>query len=122
MTYLAIFLQTLRTLASASHVVGRLCSNSRLATETRLEGVWVLGPGILNGLVSDLSSSGCIQTIQTVTVRTESLSGKTLAVELETLGLFAVARASLGRGGLLFVFLARGWRYAGGWSIHWFGS
>mmetsp|Transcript_116859 Transcript_116859/g.174480 ORF Transcript_116859/g.174480 Transcript_116859/m.174480 type:complete len:235 (+) Transcript_116859:636-1340(+) len=93
----AILLQTLRLLATASHVVTTMIRSSLqgLRSNTRLEGIRILGTGVLNGLVTKHTSIGSVATVRTVAPITESFCRKTLAVQFETLRPFAVARTPL---------------------------
>jgi len=110
-TYLAIFLETLGTLAAATHVVTRLRRHvlgHRLGAESRLEGIRILGLGILYGLVTNRSSSRRVAAFSAVAILAEFHGRKTFTVQLEALGLFAIARTALGRGCRFLVLLASG--------------
>jgi hypothetical protein len=51
-----------------------------LVPNTRLEGIGVLGPRVLDGLFSNQTGSWSVSTIGAVAALTETLGGKALAI------------------------------------------
>lgn len=71
--------------------------HSLLESDTSLEGIRILGPSLLDGLVTSLTRKRSIPTVRAIASRTETLRSETFAIQLEAFGLFAIAGTCLGR-------------------------
>lgn len=98
---LAVLLQTFRALAFTSHVMSALRSQGdgalqALDRDSWFKSVRVLGTGILHGLVADACKCINVLAISTVAAFAKKLGCETFTIQLQALGLLAVAGASLG--------------------------
>jgi hypothetical protein len=98
-THLAIFLETLRLFALASHVV--------IFLYAILKGLWVLGPCVLHGLVTDRHRFCRILTVGTIASITKAFRRETVAIQFQATRLFAVAGSSFARSFLAVLLFSR---------------